>query len=225
MEHDLKRPIAIYDLDGTLLKHATFTPFLIFAARRRAPWKLALTPVWIGAMAAYKAGLFSRESLKGFGLKLMVGRADARALYDLSHAFSDKVVPDWIGEGAAAALAKDRAEGRMLVLATAAMEFYAGEIARRVGFDHVIATRHADAQGAAPAIEGGNCYGTNKVPRVEALLAQLGLSREECDIRFYTDSTSDAPLLDWSDEPVLVEAGAKGRKLAAAKGWALARFR
>jgi len=221
----LKRPIAIYDLDGTLLRHATFTPFLVFAARRRAPWKLALLPVWIGAMIAYKAGLFSREALKGFGLKMMVGKADARALDDLARAFADKVVPEWIGEGAARALERDRDEGRVFILATAAMEFYAAEIAQRAGFDHVIATRHHAEPGRYPRITGGNCYGTNKVPRVEALLEELGLLRRECDIRFYTDSTSDAPLLDWSDEAVLVEAGAKGRKLARKKGWSLARFR
>ncbi|WP_164843897.1 haloacid dehalogenase-like hydrolase [Croceicoccus ponticola] len=220
----MKRLIAIYDLDGTLLKHATFTPFLLFAARRHAPWKLALVPIWIGAMIAYKAGLFSREALKSFGLKLLVGRIDQPGLDELAVAFADKILPGWIGNGAQIALSRDRGEGRLLILATAAMEFYAGEIARRIGFDHVIATRHADPRGAFCQIEGGNCYGDAKVPRVEALLASIGLSRSDCDVRFYTDSTSDAPLLDWSDEPVLVDAGARGRGMAKARGWALTRF-
>lgn len=218
------RGIAIYDLDRTVLRHATFTPFLIFAARRCNPARLALVPVWVLAMAAYKAKLFSREALKGFGLRLMLGRVDARTLDDLASGFADGVVPHWIGPGAAQALERDRSEGRMLVLATAAMEFYAAEIARRIGFDHVIATRHARADGGHCRIEGGNCYGDGKVPRVEALLARLGLARSECHVRFYTDSTSDAPLLDWSDEGVLVDAGARGRQVAAARGWQVARF-
>jgi len=29
--------VAIYDLDKTLVRRATFTPFLLFAARRLAP--------------------------------------------------------------------------------------------------------------------------------------------------------------------------------------------
>ncbi len=219
-----RRDIAIYDLDRTVLKHATFTPFLIFAARRRAPLRVALTPVWVLAMAAYKAKLFSREALKSFGLRLMLGPVDAAGLDDLARAFADRVVPGWIGPGAAHALDRDRGEGRLLVLATAAMEFYAGEIARRIGFDHVIATRHAASDGGPCRIEGGNCYGEGKVPRVEALLREIGLDRADCHVRFYTDSTSDAPLLDWSDEGVLVDAGARSRAVAAARGWQVARF-
>lgn len=218
------RCIAIYDLDRTLLQHATFTPFLVFAARRRSPVRLALVPAWVLAMAAYKAGFFSREALKGFGLRLLLGRVDAASLDALAGAFADRVVPHWIGPGAARALERDRGEGRILILATAAMEFYAGEIARRIGFDHIIATRHAEPDGGHCRIEGGNCYGEGKVPRVEALLARLGLARSACHVRFYTDSTSDAPLLDWSDEGVLVDAGGKGRRIAAAKGWQIARF-
>ncbi|WP_172799871.1 HAD family hydrolase [Croceicoccus bisphenolivorans] len=221
----MKRRIAIYDLDGTLLKRATFTPFLLFAARRRAVWRLALAPVWVGAMIGYKAGLYSREALKGFGLRLMVGRIDQSALHDLACAFADSVMPSWIARGAAVALERDRAEGRMLVLATAAMAFYAGEIARRIGFDHVIATRHADPAGDICRIAGGNCYGTAKVPRVETLLADLGIDRADCDIRFYSDSLSDAPLLDWADEGVLVNGGAGARRYASTRNWVAADFR
>ena len=63
--------IAIYDLDNTLTRRATFTPFLIFAARRIAPWRLALLPVWVAMMIGYRAGLYDRTTLKTGGMKLM----------------------------------------------------------------------------------------------------------------------------------------------------------
>lgn len=220
----MKTPIAIYDLDRTLLRHATFTPFLIFAARRNAPWRLALLPVWVGAMAAYKLGLFSRGGLKGFGLRLMPGRLDEARLQRLSSQFAAKVAPSWVGEGAAHALDRDRAEGRIMILATAAMQFYAYDVASRLGFDHILATGHALAGSGHVRLAGENCYGAEKVPRVEALLSSLSLDRADCDIRFYTDSASDAPLLDWADEGVLVDARSKGRALAARRGWQTASF-
>lgn len=220
----MPHPIAIYDLDRTLLSRATFTPFLLFAARRQAPWRLLFAPVWVGAMLAYKARLCSRATLKQFGLRLFLDRADPASLDELARRFADRVVPAWIAPGAVEALVRDRGEGRRLVLATAAMEFYAGEIARRIGFDDVVATRHTLPGSGACRIAGDNCWGEAKVPRVAALLGELGLDRAACHVRFYTDSTSDAPLLDWADEGVLVDAGRKGRALARRHGWTVARF-
>ena len=36
--------LAIYDMDKTVTRRATFTPFLLHAARRLAPWRLLLLP-------------------------------------------------------------------------------------------------------------------------------------------------------------------------------------
>ena len=36
--------LAIYDMDRTVTRRATYTPFLIHCALRRAPWRLLLLP-------------------------------------------------------------------------------------------------------------------------------------------------------------------------------------
>ena len=36
------RRLAIYDMDKTITQRATWMPFLIHAAKARAPWRLAL---------------------------------------------------------------------------------------------------------------------------------------------------------------------------------------
>jgi len=221
------RKVAIYDLDGTVLRRSTFTPFLFFAALRHEPWSVGLAPAWFAAMALYKLGLFGRRTLKQFGLHLFLGRRMTLArLEAISEAFADHVVPQWVAPGAARAMAADQAEGCSLVLATAAMEFYAGGIAERLGFDHVIASRSRflSADPCACVMEGENCYGAEKPARVKALLEALGWNRADCTIRFYTDSVSDAPLLDWADRPVLVNAGRRGARIANARGWEQARF-
>ncbi len=85
--------IAIYDLDRTLTRRATFTPFLLFAARKAAPWRLLFAPVWILAMLAYRMGTMSRARLKLFGMRLLVGRRSRRDL----EGFDDVVATRWQG--------------------------------------------------------------------------------------------------------------------------------
>lgn len=50
-------------------------------------------------------------------------------------------------------------------------------------------------------------------------MAREGLTRSDLRIRFYSDHVSDAPVLEWADEPFAVNAHGPLRKLAAAKGW------
>jgi phosphatidylglycerophosphatase C len=216
--------IAIYDLDKTLLSKPTFTAFLIFACRRRGAqiwWRAAL---WIGALIGFKVKLYGRKPLKQFGIKLFVGRAVPAAL---SKAFAASIVPSNIQPGAQAALKRDRAEGRMLIIATAAPDFYSKEIAAAAGFDVVIATTHAaDANGdASYFIHGENCYGDEKLLRILSWMQSAQMKRESCNIRFYTDHTSDAPMLDWANEGVLINANAAAASIAAAHGWAVQDWR
>src|SRR3546814_12871540 len=60
-------------------------------------------------------------------------------------------ISDWSSDVCSsdlAAIARDRAEGFRLLMATAAPEFYAGAIAEALGFDAIVATRHRrDAAG------------------------------------------------------------------------------
>jgi|JI8StandDraft_2_1071088.scaffolds.fasta_scaffold25812_2 hypothetical protein len=68
------QPIALYDLDRTVTVAPTFTPFLVHMAARNGGWRLAMLPLWLLAMLGYKFGLYGRDGLKRFGLRLMVGR-------------------------------------------------------------------------------------------------------------------------------------------------------
>jgi phosphatidylglycerophosphatase C len=225
VEQTLRRNISIYDLDRTVLRHATFTPFLIHCAITLMPLKVLLVPIWIGAMAFYKLGGCSREALKQFGLRLFLHRGILpKELNHLAVSFADKIFPDWFSDRAKASVERDIDDGHVMILATAAMEFYAAELGRRLGFAQVLATRHALGADNRIMIEGKNCYGAEKPIRVEALFDELGLERASCNIRFFSDSTSDGPLLDWVDHGVLVDAGARGEEVAAQRGWTTAAF-
>ena len=47
--------LAIYDMDRTVTRRATYTSFLLHCALRRAPWRLLFLPLVVGSMLAYVA--------------------------------------------------------------------------------------------------------------------------------------------------------------------------
>ena len=218
----MQHMLAIYDMDRTITRRATYTPFLIHAALRLAPWRLALLPFVLLAMIAYGVRLIDRARLKEINYRLLIGGAlPPEKLEPVIESFADRQIATNIMPGARAAIEADRAAGRRLVMATASYRIYAGAIAQRLGFKDVIATEtQLDTKGRIVArIDGRNCYGDVKLAMIQAWLEREGLSREAVHIRFYSDHVSDAPVHRFSDEPVATNAHDRLIKLAKAEGW------
>lgn len=218
----MRTELAIYDMDRTITRRATYTPFLLHAARRLAPWRLLLLPVAGALTLFYLLRLVDRAKLKELNYRLLIGRGVApERLEPVVDSFAAATLRTNVLPGALARIAADRAEGRRLVMATASYALYAGAIGRRLGFDDVIATRTGvDARGRTVArIDGANCYGLAKRDMVEAWLQAQGLDRETVHVRFYSDHISDAPMHRWADEAVAANADARLARLARAEGW------
>lgn len=214
--------LAIYDMDRTITRVATYTPFLLHAARRRAPWRLLLVPIVILSMLAYVLKLVDRARLKEINHALLLGRHRTPAeLATVTASFADKTMAHNILPGALTQIAADRAAGRRLVLATASYRLYSEAIAERLGFDDVIATNSLIGLDGRirHKIDGENNYGPAKLRMILAWMAAEGLDRARCRIRFYSDHASDAPVLEWADEPFAVNAHERLRKLATQRGW------
>ena len=216
--------LAVYDLDRTITRRATYTPFLIHCALRRQQWRLAFLPIVVLAMAAYALGLFDRGRLKEICQALLVGRrVHASELKPLADSFAEATVADNVRPGARAAIARDREQGRRLVLATASYRLYADSIAKLLGFDDVIATGSViglDERYYA-RIAGKNCYGEEKFRMIAEWVEQSGLTGGHGHVRFYSDHASDQPAFEWADEPVAVNPHGRLERLAKKRGWAV----
>ena len=68
--------LAIYDMDRTVTRHATYTPFLLHCAIRRAPWRLLLLPFVLLSMLAYTARLIDRARLQEINQKSLLSQED-----------------------------------------------------------------------------------------------------------------------------------------------------
>ena len=212
--------LAIYDMDRTVTRRATYTPFLLHCAMRRAPWRLIFVPIVILSMLAYAARLIDRGRLKEINHRLLLGHERHPAeLKPLVESFAEAVLAGNVRPGARAAIARDKTEGRRVVMATASYRFYAREIAERLGFDDCIGTNSIlglDSQVHAK-IDGENCYGPVKLRMISDWLEKSGLERGH--VRFYSDHASDAPVFVWADEAVAVNPHDKLKRLAAKRGW------
>lgn len=207
--------IAIYDLDKTLTLRATYTPFLVYAARKAAPWRLLLLPLWIAAMIGYKLGLTNRGALKAFGMRLMVANMAADKLDKLAQDFARHHIRNsGFLPGALRLLEEDRAQGANIIMATAAFAFYARHFAAALAIETVIGSGWDGEK-----IVGGNCYAQNKKARFLSWCEEQGLKREQLHIRFVSDSFADAPLLDYADEAIFNTASGSAKVRAEGKGW------
>ncbi len=218
----MKHRLAIYDMDRTITRTGTYTPFLIHAALARAPWRLLLFPAVMLAMLAYVLKLVDRGRLKEINQRLLLGPHIAPAeLAPITASFAERTIRLNTYAKAIDRIAEDRAAGRRLVLATASYRLYVDPIAERLGFEDVIATGSLAGLDARihARIDGENCYGPAKLRMIQAWMARHGIARDEAEVRFYSDHASDAPVLEWADEPFATTPSSKLRALAAKRGW------
>jgi HAD superfamily hydrolase (TIGR01490 family) len=216
--------LAIYDMDRTVTRRATYTPFLLHCAMRRAPWRLLLLPLVLLSMLGYVARLIDRRLLKEINHRLLLGgKVHPRQLKPLVDSFADAQVASNIRPGARDAIARDKAQGRRLILATASYRLYADAIAARLGFDDVIGTGSIIGldERVHAKIDGDNCYGEAKKRMIDGWVDASGLLGKHGHVRFYSDHVSDQPVFEWADEPVAVNPHGKLRRLATARSWAV----
>lgn len=213
--------LSVFDLDRTLSILPTYTPFLFFAARTRAPWRLLLVPLLLPLALLYALKLLPRCRMKQAMHRVALGRSlPEREAARLADRFAQHLVAHGLYRQGLALIERERAAGRRILLATAAPHFYTAALARRLGIGDVVATGSSWRDGhLVPAITGTNCYGADKCAMVQAFLARAGIARDAAHIRFFSDHASDLPLFDLCDEPVAVNPSPRLAAIAAARGW------
>jgi HAD superfamily phosphoserine phosphatase-like hydrolase len=201
-----QQAVSIFDLDRTLTKQPTYTALLAFMSWRIAPWRLLGAPIVVLAMLGYLCGLYSRQRVKEIEQWLLLGNQVKRS--DVEHQaalFADRIDKGGFFSAGKAAIARDQAAGRRIILATAANKFYADALASRLGITEVIATQSVWRDDHLTAkIEGENCYGLSKFRMAARYLEEQGISRNNVHIRFYSDHISDLPTFEWADERIAV---------------------
>jgi len=214
-------------MDRTITVRGTYAAFLTHMALSLAPWRLIFLPLAGLVMLGYMLRFIDRSRAKELNQALLIGRRVSRArVLPAVESYADRVVAGNVRTGALAQIARDRAEGYRLVIASASYRLYVEPIAARLGFDDVIATDHfsQDVDYIRARIAGENCYDVAKLRMIQAWMAREGIDRAQVHLRAYSDHVTDAPLLDYADEGYAANPHGALERLAGREGWPVVRW-
>ena len=213
--------IAFFDLDHTLLRGDSDVLWCDFLAEH----ELLPDPQGFLARNAVMASRYSRGEASpaefcGFYVGTLAGRTPEQWRPWIERFLHESVLPR-ISPGARDLLARHRDAGDTLVLTTATNRVISEPTARRLGFEHLIATE-------VGLLEDGRYSGRTrdvlnmrdgKLTRARRWLHERGLGDDAlASAAFYSDSINDLPLLSavgravavHPDERLLEEAGRRG---------------
>lgn len=195
------RKIVVFDLDGTITQKDTYLPFL-FGLLLRKPWiafRLISLPF---AVVMHLCGVRSNTWLKKVFLKAFLKGMRQQDIDPWVERFADKLLRNGLREGAVEELQKHMQAGSCVLLVSASLDIYVNRIGERLGVHAILCTQVEYMQGR---ITGGlsseNCYGQEKISRIEAWLADHSAS--SVDVA-YSDHHSDIPLLNYAQVGVAV---------------------
>jgi len=182
--------VAVFDLDGTITRSDSLVPFLAASipARRLWPAIARLSP----RILAYAMRVEPNWRLKEAVLTAVLGGMPVELYEYLAREFAAGRLPRMVRPAALSRLRWHQTMGHRVVIATASLEAYVRPWAVEQGVADVVGTRlEVEAGQLTGRIEGRNCYGAEKVARLEVMVADLHSS----NIYVYGDSRGDRELL------------------------------
>ncbi len=108
----------------------------------------------------------------------------------------------------------------LCAIVTATNECIAKPAAAAFDVEHLIATRVRFSHEGSPSMQAQPCHGAEKIARVDQWLATLNRHWSDfSEIHFFSDSSSDLPLLLRATHPVAVHPDPALREYAQQQGW------
>ncbi|MDR1238510.1 MAG: HAD-IB family hydrolase [Treponema sp.] len=213
--------IHIFDVDYTLTRKSSSWYFLLEALETglihfSQVWGLSFE--WL----RYKAGIPNQDFIEE-AVRHLAG-IDRGALEDLAETcFTRRLRPNLYAEGLR--LIKEiRGRGEEVLLASSSIRTLLRPLERFLGLGESVASVLEFAGGKTTGrLTGPSPFGPHKKAAVAARLEQRKIPPEE--VRFYSDSYTDLPLLEWCGHPAAVNPDRVLIREAKRRGWEILRFR
>jgi len=208
-----KRPAAVFDFDGTLIREDSAMLLLRHTLRERPRAFAQIAPLTL-ATGGWALGLVTRVSVKEAILRVLeyVPETDREAFLEKFHEriLLPRYLPD-VPER----IRWHRSLGHLLVLVSASVDVYLIHAARSLGMDLLICSRAV----LRPRVRlvGENCRGEEKVRRITE--SSFYPHTDWSNSWAYGDSLSDLPLFRLCGHPVAVNPGRVLGRHARRNGW------
>ncbi len=190
-----KPVVAAFDFDGTLTRRDTLLPFLLYklGAATVVRHAIVLSPT----LAGYGLGLIRNDVAKERVFIQCLAGMRMDELQQEGERFASYVMPGLLRQEALQRLEWHKQLGHRCVVVSASLELYVQPWALKAGFDDVLASRLETLEDGIITgnLLGNNCFGIEKVRRLEALLG----ARNGYTLYAYGDSRGDKELLSGAD--------------------------
>ncbi|MDE2309355.1 MAG: HAD-IB family hydrolase [Betaproteobacteria bacterium] len=187
--------VAAFDFDGTLTRRDTLLPFLLHVLGAPAVMRHAfiLAPTLVG----YGLGMIRNDVAKERVFTQCLAGMHVDELQREAAQFAEHKLPGLIRTEAVHRFDWHKQQGHRCVVISASLEFYVRPWALKTGFDDVIASHLETREDGRITgnLLGENCFGIEKVRRLEALLGP----RSGYTLYAYGDSRGDRELLSSAD--------------------------
>ena len=210
------RSAAFFDLDGTLL---TVNSANLWVRRERRLGRIRARHVAHAALllTGYRLGVLDMESALRAALATLRDVEEEEIRKQTQQWWCEEVRP-FIAPGAQKVIEAHRSRGDALVLLTSSSK-YASEMASAdFTLDHFLCQHYEVREGRFTGQPlRPLCYGPGKVEIAEAWARENGVDLAASS--FYSDSSTDVPMLERVGHPFVVHPDPRLRLLARARGW------
>lgn len=212
--------VAIFDVDGALLRDDSFAVFLKVAQRCFPRLIAGYAAAQLCSSLSVVLRIENKATAYDLALRWIISRLTAEELAHATDMFLDEVMQSQLRPGAIDHLIQRRKAGDRILFATSAFDFYVSPMAARLGGAEVVATRTllSPKGQILPKLDGQVCRGAEKLARVKALFAG---TRRPPFVRAYASHEADFPLLAWADAGTAVNPNPALADEAAALGLAV----
>ena len=194
----MRNKVVLFDFDGTLTTRDTLFAFIVHA---KGAWRLCLALLRYAPMLmAMRLRLYDNGMTKQRLFAHFFKGMDAEAFDRLCQAFARDCRDSLLRPQGMAELRRALAEGAQVFVVSASIDNWVRPFFATLpqGALHVVGTQ-------VEAIDGRltgrfltpNCYGAEKVRRIEAVLP---LARAACHVVAFGDSRGDKEMLSYADE-------------------------
>lgn len=184
-----KKTLAVFDFDGTITNRDSFILFLKYLK----PGLSFYLNMWLSVpeLILYFSGYFSKKQIKEKLLKNFCGAISQKQFDDYCYQFSKNILPSIIKPSAIREIEKLKEQNAHIVLLTASPENYLIPLCKQYKITLIGSRLKKCSLHFVPEMIGENCFGAEKVKRLEE---QINLS--EYDVRIgYGDTYGDKPFL------------------------------
>ncbi len=208
---------AVFDVDGTLLKHSCERVFIKFLVKKRAlkPLRLALAiPEIIRQFP--KISLKTLKSFRGYYRGMEYNKLNKLAEECFESEIKDRISQKMIG-----LIGNHKSKGYKIVILTGASDILAKKIQEYTQGDSLIATKlRRKNRIITGKIEGKPVYGKNKLAMLKQNQKDIDFKNSYC----YADHFSDIPLLKAFGHPTATNPDVLLRAYALLKNWRIIRL-